>query len=178
MVKTVPFQELPFSLKIINSLYVMPNIQASLIDVFIALYVSQNRLTKKFYLHSTDEVAWLLQTHLGRVQTQAYLILKPTLIPMPSPCPPQGLLSTMPPGGSSWGVESPTEKCPKRCGVWGPDWVTDQIWHQVVCWWYRFAGNELCRGNLQTITMGLKDNLPKIPKEGEQYWGPGSLTVS
>lgn len=72
----------------------------------------------------------------------------------------------------------PLRNVPRDVVVWGPDWVTDQIWHQVVCWWYRFAGNELCRGNLQTITMGLKDNLSKILKEGEQYWGPGALMVS
>lgn len=98
--------------------------------------------------------------------------------PCAFPLSTQGFLSPVPPGGASWGVESPTEKCPKRCGVWGPDWVTDKIWHQVVCWWHRFAGNELCWGNLQTITTGLKDNLPKRPKEGEQDGGPGVLTVS
>lgn len=92
--------------------------------MFIALYVSQNSLTTKFYLHSTDEVAWLLQTHPGRVQTQACLILKATLIPVPSPCPPQGLLRTMPQGLSklcaTWRI---------FLGCWESHWeISQEMW--------------------------------------------------
>lgn len=58
----------------------MPNLQALPTEVrSLPCVFPQNSLAKKCYLHSTDEDAWLPQPDPGRIQTQAWLIPKPTL---------------------------------------------------------------------------------------------------